>query len=328
MLSLATALSMLGIPATTYQVTAGSAFDDRWYPHTDVSIPLIIQETAGMDRGWLQACLMRAYPAAHRLHWLDPGTEPPHHVDLSLEQLDGALEPAAHWWLVVPPLPKDASVLTLANIVARLRAPDGCPWDREQTLESLRNALLSEVHEVLEAIDLQDHANLREELGDLMLDAIFLVNIAVDDGLFQLADVMTEICQKMIRRHPHVYGTADLGDSSAVLMEWDQIKKAEYAAKGKVRKILDGVPAALPALEAARQIQGKADKAGMDLDPVLPDRESSSSQELAEGELARRLWDLVALARRHDLIPEDALRSLNSRCRSHIQALEMAESAG
>lgn len=149
----------------------------------------------------------------------------------------------------------------LREIVARLRAPDGCPWDREQTHESLRSALLEETYELVEAIDRSDDDNLREELGDLLLHVVMHAQMAGERGAFEFDEVATEICEKLIRRHPHVFGDVAAEDSAEVIRQWEEIKRAE---KGERKSILDGVPRSLPALMRAQSLQKKAARAGFD----------------------------------------------------------------
>ncbi len=152
-------------------------------------------------------------------------------------------------------------VLRLKEIVARLRAPDGCPWDREQTHLSLRGALLEETYELVEAIDLADDTNLREELGDLLLHIVMHAQMASERGAFEFEAVATEICEKLIRRHPHVFGDESAANSAEVLRQWEQIKRAE---KSERTSLLDGLPRALPALMRAQNAQKKAARVGFD----------------------------------------------------------------
>jgi tetrapyrrole methylase family protein/MazG family protein len=139
---------------------------------------------------------------------------------------------------------------TFQDVVARLRAPDGCPWDREQTHESLRTSLLEEAYEVLAALDADDMDDLRGELGDLLLQIIFHAQIAVEDGDFRLVDTVAETVEKLIRRHPHVFADDQVADADDVLRHWEQIKRAERAARGESEftSMLAGINKALPAL--------------------------------------------------------------------------------
>lgn len=312
-------LASLGLHADSYQVARGSAFRDQWYPGTGVAHPLVIHDIDATALSWLQNCLPRAYPPHHGLYWLDPAGASGEPQSLTVADLAICRQVQPGTLLIVPPLAIDRSINELINIVARLRAPGGCPWDREQTLESLRGEMLSEAYEVCEAIDLADHDNLQEELGDLIMDTLFLINIAADAGLFQLSDVLASICQKMIRRHPHVYGNLDAENSTEVLAQWEDIKRAEYAAKGKTRRWLDGIPASLPALEMARQLQKKASRAGYDTTLEMASDEAAATDQHFESRLGRQLWELVAEARQQDLDPEGALRRYNTLFRDQAE---------
>ena len=187
-------------------------------------------------------------------------------------------------------------VARLRDIVARLRAPDGCPWDREQTHASLRAGAIEEVYEMVEAIDAGDDPHFKEELGDLLLQVIMNAQIAGEEGRFDLEAVAAEVAEKLVRRHPHVFGENKLGDSDAVLKQWDEIKKAERESKGAPAdaSALDGVSAALPALMRAEKVQKRAARVGFDweqLDAVV----AKISEEVAEVEEEIRAGDRAKL---------------------------------
>ena len=158
----------------------------------------------------------------------------------------------------------------LREIVAKLRAPNGCPWDREQTHASLKAAAIEEVYEMVEAIDARDDAHFKEELGDLLLQVVMHAEIAGGEGRFDLEDVAMEVGDKLVRRHPHVFGEIRLGDSEAVLKQWDEIKKTERQSKGAPANAsaLDGVSTALPALMRAGKVQKRAARVGFDWDEL------------------------------------------------------------
>src|ERR1700732_857907 len=156
----------------------------------------------------------------------------------------------------------------LRNIVAQLRSPEGCPWDREQTHQSLKSHLIEECYELIDAIDAGDDKEMKEELGDLLLQVVLHSQMASEEKRFDLDEVATVIADKLVHRHPHVFGETRLPDSEAVLKQWDRIKKAE-----KIDRVsaLDGVPKALPALARAQKTQGKAARIGFDWsDPAGP----------------------------------------------------------
>ncbi len=159
--------------------------------------------------------------------------------------------------------PADQSPLErLLDIMRRLRAPDGCPWDREQTLETLKTNLVEETYEVIDAIDGGDRATLREELGDLLLQIVFQSQICDEEGAFTFQDVAQSIADKLVRRHPHVFGDARVSDAEEVLKNWEQIKRME---KGDApRSAVAGIPRHLPALHKAQQVQSRAARVGFD----------------------------------------------------------------
>ena len=150
---------------------------------------------------------------------------------------------------------------TFAGIIARLRAPDGCPWDREQTHASLRGNLLSECYEVLQALDEGDPAKLCEELGDLLLQIVLHAQIARDEGDFEIGDVIKGISEKIVRRHPHVFGAARAKDAGEVMHNWEELKKGERESGASM---LEGVPEAMPALGYAYEVQRRAARVGFD----------------------------------------------------------------
>ncbi|HLA61241.1 MAG TPA: MazG family protein, partial [Nitrospiraceae bacterium] len=156
----------------------------------------------------------------------------------------------------------------LVNLMAALRAPDGCPWDRKQTHESLKPYLLEETYEVLEVLDRQNRAKLPEELGDVLLQVLFHSQIASEAGSFTIEDVLEQLGDKLIRRHPHVFGNgaADPTPTNAdqVVARWEEIKRTERQASGRPDSVLDGVPQTLPALLRAYQLQARASRVGFD----------------------------------------------------------------
>ena len=228
-------------------------------------LPLLL---AQLYARWLASdvklTLLAAYPADHPVKLIHgAGTAAQRVVTVPLEELDRRDDFDHLTSLYVPPLPAYGSFAALQELVAHLRAPEGCPWDREQTLASLRKDLLEEAAEVLEAIDAEadgsdNSAHIAEELGDLYLVATMLTQIATEEGRFQLGDVMRGVVTKLIRRHPHVFGDVTVSGVDHVLANWDAIKVQEKAAKGVTAGPLDGVAAALPALEkgAEAAVQG------------------------------------------------------------------------
>lgn len=248
----------------------------------------------------------------------------------------------------------------VVEIMAALRAQNGCPWDRKQTHESLKPYLLEETYEVLETIDQGDQAKLREELGDVLLQVIFHSQIAAETGSFTVEDVIETLTTKLIRRHPHVFGTGDqtgtLTNSDQVLNQWEHIKRAEREAAGGTQSALDGVPKTLPALLRAYQTQARAARVGFDwphnaagleqifgkvaeevgeLKEALAQAESGSGpnqpgrQTDIEAELGDILFSLVNLARFVKVNPEEALRRSTNRFIDRFHLVEaQAEETG
>lgn len=219
---------------------------------------------------------------------------------------------------------------TLWDIVERLRAPDGCPWDREQTHQSLRRNLLEECYEALEALDADAPDALAEELGDVMVQIVFHCQIAEENGAFTQADVFRHICEKLVRRHPHVFGDVTVHDAREVEANWEETKRRE---RGDTVSVLDGVSKAMPALGYGQAISYRAAQAGFEWDG-LPDVMDEVRRRLAslEAESARQreealgdaLLALTTAARWMGLDAETALRQANAR---FYQRFTHAESA-
>jgi tetrapyrrole methylase family protein/MazG family protein len=212
---------------------------------------------------------------------------------------------------------------TLVDIVAKLRAPGGCPWDREQTHDSLKRNLLEESYEVIEAIDQGNPAILSEELGDLMVQIAFHADIAQEAGDFQLEDVLRNINSKLVRRHPHVFADGHAEDAREVERNWEQIKAAERQAKGEKKSPVEGIPADLPALAYAQLMQDRVGKAGFEWDDIsgvldklveeVAELKAAVTQEEKEHELGDILFTIVNLTRWTGAHAEDVLRQANQR---------------
>lgn len=155
-------------------------------------------------------------------------------------------------------------LLRLMDVMKRLREPGGCPWDREQTMESLRPFIVEEAYELIEAIDSGDANVIAEECGDYLLQVVFIARIAEEEGSFDLGDVLDTLVEKLVRRHPHVFGDVFVADSEGVKKNWEQIKKEERRDKDRDQSLLSGIPKSLPALVRAFQIQERAAKVGFD----------------------------------------------------------------
>ncbi len=221
---------------------------------------------------------------------------------------------------------------TLVDIVARLRAPGGCPWDREQTHASLKRNLLEEAHEVLEAIDSDNPSALPEELGDLLAQIAFHADIAREAGNFDMSGVVERINRKLIRRHPHVFAGQTAPDAREVERNWERIKAGERAAAGTPKSPVDGIPASLPALAASQLMQDRVARSGFEwndvsgvLDKVAEEieefRQASTPQEQVH-ELGDILFALVNLSRWIDAHAEDVLRQANARFAARYRGME------
>jgi len=228
-------------------------------------------------------------------------------------------------------------VARLREIVARLRGPDGCPWDREQTHASLRAGAIEEVYEMVEAIDAGDDEHFKEELGDLLLQVIMHAQIAGEEGRFDLEQVAAAVAGKLVRRHPHVFGEQLLGDSEAVLKQWDEIKKAERESKGAPANAsaLDGVSAALPALMRAEKVQKRAARVGFDWEKLhavvekIREEVAEVEQEIESGdrgkledELGDLLFAVVNLTRKAKFDAEILLHQATNKFVRRFHALE------
>lgn len=254
-------------------------------------------------------------------------------------------EPVDHLTTVyVPPLPpilRRPLFPALVGIMARLRAPDGCPWDREQTHATLKKYMIEETYEVLEAVDAGDPDLLCEELGDALLQVVFHAQLAAEEGVFTIDDVTAGIVGKLVRRHPHVFGTTAVSGSEEVLKNWEKIKKAEKDATWR-ESALDGVPRGLPALMQAMEVSKRAVKVGFewgDFESVLAKLDEEIAELKAElaapqpdreavfAELGDLLFTIVQVARWQKLDPEDALRTMLARFSARFRYMEQRAKA-
>jgi len=224
----------------------------------------------------------------------------------------------------------------LVEIMARLRGPDGCPWDREQTFDSVKPYTLEETYEVLDAIDRRDWNDLSEELGDFLLQAVFYAQMAGEQNLFAIDDALDAINQKLIRRHPHVFADESAETAGDVKKIWGEVKAAEKKEKGKqADTLLSGVPRALPALVEAQQIASRAAGVGFDWENAeqvidklheelaeLNEARRNATHDRLEDELGDMLFVIVNLARFVKVDPEQALRRTNAKFRERFGFIE------
>jgi tetrapyrrole methylase family protein/MazG family protein len=218
---------------------------------------------------------------------------------------------------------------TLVDIIDRLRSPEGCPWDREQTHLSIRDSLLEECYEVLEALDAGDTTELKTELGDLLMQVVFHARIAAEAGTFTINDVIAGITAKLIRRHPHIFGDRNATDSSEVLRHWEDIKKAE---RPQGASMLDGAPKAMPALAYSQEIQGRVARVGFDwatddgvldkLNEEVAELKQAATAAEKEEEFGDILFTMVNYARRQGIDAESALRGASRKFYQRFRAME------
>jgi len=275
----------------------------------------------------LKIVLLTTYPKTHEVFLVAGGNS----MTTQLEALD-VKENSTDACLYVPSLGEGTSFESFAEIVAHLRAPNGCPWDREQTHESLRKHLLEESYEAITAIDSGDFADMREEFGDLLLQIVLHAQIANEESQFNINQVIQGIHSKIVRRHPHVFGDVELDGVQGVLVNWEKLKEKERSDKKVEKGLLDGVPAALPALSQAQEYQDRAARVGFDwpeiegvLDKVREEIEEIKNAE-SDFELAAEIGDLffalVNVARWKAVDAESALRGTNLKFKKRFAYVE------
>ena len=298
-------LSLLGIDALDagLQIVDALSIAAQYHPPINPARPALLgQVYSRAVASDLKLTLMNQYPDEFMVQLVHSAGSADAHVDaLPLYEIDRCSRIDIRTSLYLPPLGELSSFEALQNIIAHLRSPEGCPWDREQTHKSLRPYLIEEAYEVLEALDAGDSQALCQEMGDLLLQILLHTQIAIDEGEFAMADLLRHLNEKMIRRHPHVWGdvpaTGDFGQLSQI---WQAATAAERADEGKAPKsILDGIPGGAPALFVAHRYSARAAKLGFDwLD--VGGVEAKFKEELAEvfsaetGELrAKEIGDLI-----------------------------------
>jgi tetrapyrrole methylase family protein/MazG family protein len=253
--------------------------------------------------------------------------------EIQLYQIDRSPHIGLMTVLYLPPLGEYTAFEGLQEIAAHLRAPEGCPWDREQTLETMRPHLMEETYEVLNAIDDGGAKDILTELGDLLLVIAMLMQIAAEDGIFTSADVIQAISSKLIHRHPHVFSNLQLDDTAAVLINWERLKAQERLENGDVEEsLLDGVSITLPALSQAQEYQNRAARVGFDwpeiegvLDKVLEEVDElrrTHDNDRRSAELGDLLFALVNLSRWYQIDAETALRLANARFQERFRFIE------
>lgn len=277
----------------------------------------------------LYEILREEYPEEHPLQLLS-GTECRELTLADLRTGDYTLSEADY--LIVPPLPEQYAFETFQNTVAILRGPHGCPWDKKQTHQSLRDDLLQEVYELLDGLDQANRDMTMEELGDVLLHILLQAQIGVDNGEFTMGDVISHINDKIIYRHQHVFGNPEDIAPDQVMLRWEQIKQKEREKQHKKGGLLDGISRSMPALSMAFSYQKRAAKAGFEWKDAedIWDKLAEEMEELVyadtpqqkEEELGDLLFCVVSLARWYQVDPETALRMSNLKFRERIHYVE------
>lgn len=280
--------------------------------------------------------LMEVYPDEHPVVLVHAAGSTQQAVEhLPLYQIDRSDHIGLLTTLFVPPLEEGTSFEAFQEIIAALRAPDGCPWDREQTHQTLRAHLLEETYEALEALDADNPQEMREEFGDLLLQIVLHAQIASEYGEYRMAEVIQYIYSKLIRRHPHVFGDWQVDGVGHVLQNWEKLKAAERETNGAPEKgVLDGVSVSLPALAQAQEYQGRAARVGFEwpdlqgyLDKIIEECHEFTQAETAQEhmlEIGDVMFNIVNFARHHHIDAESALREANSRFRRRFRYIEQA----
>jgi tetrapyrrole methylase family protein/MazG family protein len=306
------------------------------HPSFPPSLPgLVAQIYSRQVASEVKLTLNAVYPDEHSVRLVHAAGTPDQLVEnLALYEIDRSPHLGLLSTLYVPPLGADTSLEAFQEIVAHLRAPNGCPWDREQTHASLRTNLLEETYEALEALDADDPAGMVEEFGDLMLQVVLHAQIASENGEFTMADILQGINRKIVRRHPHVFGDFKVDGVSGVLQNWEKLKAAERKANGQeqFKGVLDGVPRSLPALSQAQDFQDRAARVGFDWNDIQPvidkvfeelqEVRSAPTPEEREKELGDLLFALVNFVRWYKVDAETTLRTTNLRWRKRFTHLE------
>lgn len=336
------ALKLLGIDALDgLQLLDAISIANMHHPPVNPDMPALLGQVYSRNLASnLKLTLMNQYPDDFEVTLIHAAGTPDAITEtLPLYEIDRSEHIKHLTALYLPALGGMSSFEQFQEVIAHLRAPEGCPWDRKQTHLSLRKYLLEETHEVLEALDAEDPDALVEELGDLLLQIVLHAQIATDDGEFRMADVIRAVNAKMIHRHPHVWGDVTVADADNVVTNWEALKQQEQAAGGKPKREskLDGVPKGLPALLQAHEYQDKAAKLGFDwwqIDSVIDKvREEFDEVINAENDAHRAeemgdlLFVIVNWARWLKIEPETALRQANAKFYRRFHYIEQAVAA-
>ncbi len=309
---------------------------DAHVPPFQPDFPVLIWGTAPLDLDGLRRVLLTTYSDTHLLRVAVKGGAVTN-VNLGLLALNEQFTDVNAIFL--PPLEAGTSLSAFQEIVAHLRAPNGCPWDQKQTHKSLRPHLLEESYETLDAIDSCDYEGMAEEFGDLLLQIVLHAQIATENDNFKMSEIIKGIYDKIVRRHPHVFGEQDVDGVDEVLSNWEALKEKERKDNGQSEKgILDGVPLSFPALNQSQEYQDRAARVGFDwpeiggvLDKLMEEieeiRQATNPEELAS-EIGDLFFVMVNFARWQGVDAESALREANIRFKRRFGYIEQCARDG
>jgi len=310
------------------------------HPPLNPDVPALLAQVYSLAvASDVKLTLGNQYPDEHLVTLLHgAGTAQPVIEHLPLYEMDRSAHISHLTSLYVPPLPRAGSFERFQETIAHLRAPEGCPWDQKQTHQSLRAYLLEETYEALTALDADDSESLKEELGDLLLQIVLHTQIATEAGEFRMADVIEGINSKIIRRHPHVWGTAQVADAEAVTANWEQIKRAERVANQveaqaeAPKSMLDSIPTTLPALMIAHLYGERSARVGFDwpdtastfakVEEEIAEVAEASDAESRAKELGDVLFSVAQWVRHYGAEPETVLREANQRWATRFHYVE------
>jgi len=329
-------LETLKLDAAQLTLVDGNHLKSSYYPPFSPAGHVIVFDILpGEQAKKIEYLLSKIYPLDHFCFgfvpsdqpgsdWGQPSKIPIHAIGGINSKID----------LYIPPALPDSSLESFQNLIAHLRSPQGCPWDREQTHQSLRPNLLEETYEVLNTLDEQDSADLMEELGDLLLQIVLHSQIANESGEFNLSQVIQGIYKKIMYRHPHVFKDEKIEDAKGVIRKWEELKSVERLENGrnKDQGILESIPRNMPALSLAQEYQKRAARVGFDWSEIQPVMDKvneelielniASTQMRKEEELGDLLFAVVNLARWLNVDAESALRKMTSRFYSRFTFIE------
>lgn len=317
-------------PPSKLTLLDAQEFSLKHYPPTPPDVDTLILNINSAEMAeQVKFVLLSTYAGSHKVSAVGKAGV----VETSLGGFGGA-DVSYPVSLFIPSFGEGTSFEAFAEIVAHLRAPDGCPWDKEQTHQTLRKHLLEESYETLSAMDANDIDGMREEFGDLLLQIVLNSYIAYQDKEFNFTEVTKHIYDKIVRRHPHVFGDVQLDGVDGVLQNWEKLKEQERSKKKEDKGILDGVPAALPALNQAQEYQDRAARVGFDwpeienvLDKVREEIEevkTAENPEQVKAELGDLFFVLVNLSRWRGVDAEAALREANLKFKKRFAYIEKA----